>query len=123
MKSLLRALMLAAALAPSAALAAGPAPSASPSASPPPQTPGETPDAVTDHTVAVNGRSIAYTARAGTITLASAKDEPTARVFYTAYTAGGPDRPITFLYNGGPGSSTMWLRMGSVGPVRVGRRR
>ena len=119
MKCLLRALLLAAALAPSAALAAGPAPSASPSASPPPQTSGETPDAVTDHTVVVGGRSIAYTARAGTIALTNAKDEPTARVFYTAYTAGGSDRPVTFLYNGGPGSSTMWLRMGSVGPVRV----
>ncbi len=60
------------------------------------------------------------------------KDKPedapaTARMFYTAYfrTAGGPGaapdpaRPVTFLYNGGPGSSTMWLHMGSFGPKRV----
>ncbi len=63
-----------------------------------------------------------YAARAGTITLRNIDDQPTARVFYTAYTLDGADpskRAVTFLYNGGPGSSTMWLRMGSFGPVRV----
>lgn len=47
---------------------------------------------------------------------------PTARIFYAAYfkkTAPGEVRPVTFLYNGGPGSSTMWLHMGSFGPRRV----
>lgn len=47
---------------------------------------------------------------------------PTARMFYTAYmkkAAAGEVRPVTFLYNGGPGSSTMWLHMGSFGPKRV----
>ena len=46
----------------------------------------------------------------------------TARIFYTAFTLDGADprtRPVTFFYNGGPGSSTIWLRMGSFGPVRV----
>ncbi len=46
----------------------------------------------------------------------------TARIFYTAYlkkAAPGEVRPVTFLYNGGPGSSTMWLHMGSFGPKRV----
>ncbi|MGZ3504746.1 MAG: S10 family peptidase [Vulcanimicrobiaceae bacterium] len=84
--------------------------------------PGETPDAVTEHSVTIDGHAIAYTARAGTITLRNEQDQPTARVFYTAYTVNGADptsRPVTFLYNGGPGSSTMWLRMGSFGPVRV----
>jgi carboxypeptidase C (cathepsin A) len=83
---------------------------------------GETPDAVTQHTVTIGGQPYAYTARAGTITLRNDKEAPTARVFYTAYTLDGSDpgsRPVTFLYNGGPGSSTMWLRMGSFGPVRV----
>jgi carboxypeptidase C (cathepsin A) len=54
--------------------------------------------------------------------LRNGADEPTARVFYTAYTLDGANpskRAVTFLYNGGPGSSTMWLRMGSFGPVRV----
>ena len=80
------------------------------------------PDSVTQHILTLGGRAIAYTARAGTVTLYSDKNEATARVFYTAFTADGQNpltRPVTFLYNGGPGSSTMWLRMGSFGPVRV----
>ncbi len=87
-----------------------------------PAIPALTPDAVTRHTIVLGGRTLAYTARAGTITLRNGQDEPTARVFYTAYTAAGTNpssRAVTFLYNGGPGSSTMWLRMGSFGPVRV----
>src|SRR5215469_2329172 len=90
-------------------------------ASPPP-IPKLTPDAVTHQTLALGGRSLAYSARAGTITLRNQDDQPTARVFYTAYTLDGADpehRAVTFLYNGGPGSSTIWLRMGSFGPVRV----
>lgn len=107
---------------PVAARAASPSPSPVPEATAEPATLPETPDSVTQHTNTVDGRSIPYTARAGTIVLRNDKDQPTARVFYTAYTEDGADlgtRPVTFLYNGGPGSSTMWLRMGSVGPVRV----
>jgi len=88
----------------------------------PPPIPPLTPDAVTHHSISLGGRGLAYTARAGTITLRNGEDQPTARVFYTAYTLDGANpsrRPVTFLYNGGPGSSTMWLRMGSFGPVRV----
>jgi carboxypeptidase C (cathepsin A) len=91
-------------------------------AAPPPSVPPATPDGVTHHTLVLNGRSLAYTARAGTLTLRSANDEPMARVFYTAFTLDGAEahhRAVTFLYNGGPGSSTIWLRMGSFGPVRV----
>ncbi|MBV8373862.1 MAG: peptidase S10 [Candidatus Eremiobacteraeota bacterium] len=87
-----------------------------------PAIPHPTADAVTHHSILLGGRSYAYTARAGTITLRTVDDQPTARVFYTAYTLDGADlahRPVTFLYNGGPGSSTIWLRMGSFGPVRV----
>jgi carboxypeptidase C (cathepsin A) len=84
--------------------------------------PSTFPDAVTAHAVSVGGHPIAYTARAGLITLHDEKNAPTAQVFYTAYTVDGANpltQPVTFIYNGGPGSSTMWLRMGSVGPVRV----
>src|SRR5580698_7887215 len=80
------------------------------------------PDAVTKHVIALGGKSYPYTARAGTITLEDDKGQPTCRMFYTAFTLDGADprsRPVTFLYNGGPGSSTIWLRMGSFGPVRV----
>lgn len=82
---------------------------------------GETPDSVTQHTVTIGGLPIAYTARAGTIALRDDSEKVTARMFYTAYTVDAPatSRPVTFVYNGGPGSSTMWLRMGSFGPVRV----
>ncbi|WP_380872747.1 peptidase S10 [Sphingomonas sp. DBB INV C78] len=72
--------------------------------------------------VAVGGRTIGYTATAGTLTIRNAAGKPTASIFYTAYTApgaGGKARPVTFLYNGGPGSASLWLRMGSFGPVRV----
>lgn len=96
-----------------------------PSESPSPELSSEpsVPDAVTQHTIELGGKTYAYTARAGTITLRTQDDRPTARVFYTAYTvndrAASGSRPLTFLYNGGPGSSTMWLHMGSFAPVRV----
>ena len=80
------------------------------------------PDAVTHHTVTVNGRLLAYTARVGTIPLHDAAGEEIAQVFSVAYTLDGTNRrtrPVTFVWNGGPGSSTMWLHMASYGPVRV----
>lgn len=80
-----------------------------------------TPDAVTQHRIVIGGKTIDYTARVGTITLRNDQNQPTARISYVAYTvAGDPNkRPVTFLYNGGPGSSSMWLLMGSVGPEHV----
>ncbi|WP_338465692.1 peptidase S10 [Novosphingobium sp. ZN18A2] len=72
--------------------------------------------------VTVRGQKIAYTATAGTLTIRDDSGKPTASVFYTAYTRDGvrsKNRPVTFLYNGGPGSATIWLRMGSFGPYRV----
>ncbi len=99
------------------------APDASSASAPakPAAIPPATPDAITHHTAHIDGKTYAYTARAGTIELRNDEEQPTARMFYVAYTLdnAGPARPITFVYNGGPGSSTMWLRMGSIGPVRV----
>ncbi len=78
---------------------------------------------VTHGSVEVGGRTIRYTATAGNVLIRDDKNEPNASVFYVAYTAdGGKDaasRPLTFFYNGGPGSPTIWLHMGSVAPVRV----
>ncbi len=102
---------------------------------------------VTEGQVTVEGRPIAYRAIAGTLVVhpkgwddavqkavaaatsddakkAAAGDNPTAEasMFYVAYFKNGapsPDRPITFFYNGGPGSSTVWLHMGAFGPRRV----
>jgi len=74
---------------------------------------------VSRHTAVIGGRTIAYTATAGTLTLRDDDGKPTASMFYVAYTTGEARRPVTFLYNGGPGSSTLWLHMGSLGPVHV----
>ena len=75
----------------------------------------------THHTVTVDGHAIPYTATAGTLTLRDDEGKPVASMFYVAYTAdgGGKARPVTFLYNGGPGSSAVWLHMASLSPVRV----
>jgi len=74
---------------------------------------------VTRHRAVIAGRPIDYLATAGTLTLRDDEGKPTASMFYVAYTTGDPHRPVTFFYNGGPGSSTLWLHMGSLGPVRV----
>ena len=79
--------------------------------------------AVTHHNITLGGQTIAYTARAGHLI---AREPVTARAqaafFYVAYTADGAapaNRPVTFFYNGGPGSSTVWLHLGSYGPRRL----
>lgn len=70
-------------------------------------------------TARVDGKAIPYTQTAGTLTIRDEKGKPVASMFYTAYTAAGKNRPVTFLYNGGPGSSSLWLRMGSFAPEHV----
>ncbi len=73
--------------------------------------------------VTIAGRRYPYTASAGTLTLRNVEGKPTASMFYTAYTLDGTKpgtkRPVTFLYNGGPGSPSFWLRMGSFAPIRI----
>lgn len=99
------------------------APSGSPAKeTPPPPVPPAPKPAVTHHRITLGGRAIAYTATASTIDLKDGKGETIARMFSVAYTGEGPDaksRPVTFAFNGGPGSSSLWLHMGSFGPVRV----
>lgn len=77
----------------------------------------------TQGAVTVDGEQIPYDAVAGTVVLKNDEGKPTAEIFYAAYVKRGVEdrsrRPVTFLYNGGPGSSTMWLHMGAVGPRRV----
>jgi carboxypeptidase C (cathepsin A) len=75
--------------------------------------------------VRVEGKSIEYKAVAGTLIIQGTGDkehEPQISMFYTAYFKKGADagkRPVTFIYNGGPGSATVWLHMGAFGPRRV----
>jgi carboxypeptidase C (cathepsin A) len=78
---------------------------------------------VTQHAVVIGGQTVAYTATAATLIVRNEKDEPWASMGYIAYTKKDPGdlsrRPITFAYNGGPGSSSIWLHMGVLGPRRV----
>ena len=77
----------------------------------------------TAHTLVLGGTAIPYTATAGHLTaIAPDGRTPEAAFFYVAYTADGQDparRPVTFFYNGGPGSSSVWLHLGSFGPRRL----
>ena len=77
----------------------------------------------TRHVWTAGGHAIPYTATAGTLTIRDDEGKPIASMFYVAYVAdhakGDSRRPVTFFYNGGPGSSTLWLHMGSLGPVRI----
>ena len=77
---------------------------------------------VTEHAISIDGHRLAYRATAGTLVLRDAKGEPDASMFYVAYTARGGNpthRPLTFLFNGGPGASSVFLLIGSLGPKRV----
>jgi carboxypeptidase C (cathepsin A) len=80
-------------------------------------------EVVTRHAVTVNGRTIRYKATAGALTIRDVAGKPTASVFYVAYTLDeakpSTRRPLTFFYNGGPGSASVWLHMGSFAPMRV----
>ncbi len=77
----------------------------------------------TQHSVTIDGHTIRYTATAGTILLRNKKNQPIASMFYVAYTEDGvhnlAHRPVTFLYNGGPGAASNWIQMGGLGPYRV----
>ena len=79
--------------------------------------------AVTRHQIVLGGNALNYTATAGHLTaLSLAGASPEASFFYVAYTLDGADpatRPVTFFYNGGPGSATVWLHLGSFGPKRI----
>ncbi|HEX4039910.1 MAG TPA: peptidase S10 [Acidobacteriaceae bacterium] len=107
------------------------------------------PDSTTQGSVTIGGQAIAYTAVAGTITVGATDEQdatlafdgsilpgsgvkpvtdpaqapPTARIFYVAYfkkdESDTTHRPVMFIYNGGPGSATMWLHMGTFGPKRI----
>jgi hypothetical protein len=79
---------------------------------------------VTEHSVVVDGHALKYRATAGTLTLRDGHHKPSADFFFVAYDReGGPgdvkNRPIVFLFNGGPGAASVWLHLGTVGPKRV----
>ncbi|WP_261523122.1 S10 family serine carboxypeptidase-like protein [Burkholderia multivorans] len=78
--------------------------------------------AVMHYTWKSDGTTVNYTTTTGHLTAADAQGNPEASMSYVAYTApstNGKPRPVTFVYNGGPGSSSIWLRLGSFAPTRV----
>jgi carboxypeptidase C (cathepsin A) len=79
--------------------------------------------AVTHHRILLGGKEIAYTARAGhLVTVDPSSSKPEATIFYVAFTADNADamsRPVTFFYNGGPGSSSVYVLLGSFAPMRL----
>lgn len=82
---------------------------------------------VTHHSVTINGKELNYTATTGTLVLKEETDKegekPKASIFFIAYTLDDVEdtskRPVTFSFNGGPGSSSVWLHLGVLGPRRV----
>ena len=82
---------------------------------------------VTHHNVTINGKELNYTATTGTLVLKEETDKegekPKASIFFVAYTLNDVEdtskRPVTFSFNGGPGSSSVWLHLGVLGPRRV----
>jgi carboxypeptidase C (cathepsin A) len=78
---------------------------------------------VTKHQATVNGKTLSYTVTTGLMPIKDSNDVTEAHIFYMAYTRDGqPEkgkRPLMFSFNGGPGSSSVWLHLGALGPKRV----
>ena len=82
----------------------------------------EIPPVTTHHQVTVEGKLLKYTATGGRLPIKRADGKIEAEMFFVAYTLDGQDvgkRPLTFAFNGGPGSASIWLHMGALGPKRV----
>ena len=100
-----------------------PRPSETPQARPAPQAEQkEEPPVVTKHSIRIGNRQLNYTVSTGFMPIKNAVSGDTeARIFYMAYTLDDPPagRPLMFSFNGGPGSASVWLHMGALGPKRV----
>ncbi len=79
--------------------------------------------AVSHHTIAIAGQSLGYTATAGhLVTVDPSSSKPAGKIFYVAFVLAGAardSRPVTFFYNGGPGSSSVYVLLGSFAPMRI----
>ncbi|MFA6119317.1 MAG: peptidase S10 [Parachlamydiales bacterium] len=77
---------------------------------------------LTRHSMIVNGKELNYTASAGSLIVKNKNTKSKAKIFFVSYTKDcdfSKDRPISFVFNGGPGSASVWLHMGALGPKRV----
>ncbi len=82
----------------------------------------DVPPVITHHQLTLSGKALSYTATAGRLPLKRGDGKIEAEMFFVAYTVDGADatkRPLTFAFNGGPGSASVWLHMGALGPKRV----
>ena len=82
----------------------------------------EVPPVVTHHQITLDGKALKYTATTGRLPIKRGDGKIEAEMFFVAYTLDGQDpekRPLTFAFNGGPGSATIWLHMGALGPRRA----
>ena len=82
----------------------------------------EVPPVITHHQLTLNGKTLSYTATAGRLPIKRGDGKIEAEMFFVAYTLDGQEagkRPLTFAFNGGPGSASVWLHMGALGPKRV----
>ena len=83
----------------------------------------ETKPVVTRHKIVVRGKEISYTATAGQLPIMNDAGENEAHIFFIAYavknSTPGSRRPLLFLFNGGPGASSVWLHLGAAGPRRI----
>jgi carboxypeptidase C (cathepsin A) len=85
----------------------------------------EIPPVVTHHQITLDGKPLKYTATTGRLPIKRGDGKIEAEMFFVAYTLDGQDsekRPLTFAFNGGPGSATIWLHMGALGPRRAALR-
>ncbi|HEY6252832.1 MAG TPA: peptidase S10 [Candidatus Angelobacter sp.] len=87
------------------------------------ETKAETPPVVTHHEIHVGGKTLRYTATTGLMPIRNTDGDIEANIFFMAYTLDGQNpgdrRPLTFSFNGGPGSASVWLHLGAIGPKRV----
>ena len=81
----------------------------------------EKPPVVTHHEIHAGGKILRYTATVGLMPIRNADGDVEAHIFFIAYTLDNPAarRPLMFSFNGGPGSSSVWLHLGAIGPKRV----
>ncbi|WP_041597873.1 S10 family peptidase [Granulicella tundricola] len=77
------------------------------------------PDAHVAQTIQLNGAPLKYTATVGTLPVKATDGKPTGEVVFTSYIVDGPNRPVTFAFNGGPGAASVYLNLGAIGPKRV----
>ena len=77
------------------------------------------PDAHVAQEILFEGKTLKYTATVGTLPVKNTEGKPVGEVVFTSYIMDGPNRPVTFAFNGGPGAASVYLNLGAIGPKRV----